>query len=514
MDFYTVLDQVIALLRSRGRVSYRALKHQFGLDDDYLNDLKAELTTVHQVAVDQDGTMLVWTGAADTPPVASPLPSEGAPPPMPQDAQAAPPDAIPTAPLSPDAERRQLTVLFCDLVDSTRLAAQLDPEEWREVMRAYQATSAAVIQRFDGYIAQYLGDGLLVYFGYPQAHEEDAQRAVRTGLGILEAMGTLATQHARDPGSRLAVRVGIHTGLVVVGEVGAGGRHEHLALGDTPNIAARLQGLAEADTVVISEMTFRLVQGYFTCHDRGRHALKGLDTPLRVYQVVETSAAQSRLDVAGGTGLTPLVGREAEMELLRERWAQSTGGQGQVVVLSGEAGIGKSRLVRVLTERVVEAHAPRLTLRCSPYHTNSALYPVIEHFQRGLLWRRDTPPAVKLATLERSLQAVPLPLAAAVPLVAPLLGVPVPEHYALLPLSAQRQKQQTQDMLATWLLADAAGSVFSGAAGRSLWARGPGRGGTCRTGRGAGGRAGHGRALGGGRAVPTPRDIAPDAPWP
>ena len=456
MDFYAVLDQVIALLRSRGRVSYRALKRQFDLDDDYLDDLKVELIEVHQVAVDQDGTMLVWTGAADTPSVASPLTSEAAPLPMPQDAQAASPDAIPAAPLPLDAERRQLTVLFCDLVDSTRLAGQLDPEEWREVMRAYQATSAAVIQRFDGYIAQYLGDGLLVYFGYPQAHEEDAQRAVHTGLGILGAMGTLATQHTRDPGPRLAVRIGIHTGLVVVGEVGAGDRHEHLALGDTPNIAARLQGLAEADTVVISETTFRLVQGYFTYHDRGRHALKGLDTPLQVYQVVGASAAQSRLDVAGATGFTPLVGREAEVALLRECWTQSTDGRGQVVMLSGEAGIGKSRLVRVLIERVVEAHTPRLTLRCSPYHTNSAHYPVIEHFQRRLLWRRDTPPAVKLATLEQALQAAYLPLAAAVPLVAPLLGVPVPEHYAPLPLSPQRQKQQTQEMLATWLLADAA----------------------------------------------------------
>jgi predicted ATPase len=313
-----------------------------------------------------------------------------------------------------------------------------------------------VIQRFDGYIAQYLGDGLLVYFGYPQAHEEDAQRAVHTGLGILEAMGTLATQSTRDPGFRLAVRVGIHTGLVVVGEVGAGGRHEHLALGDTPNIAARLQGLAEPDTVVISETTFRLVQGYFTCHDRGRHTLKGLDTPLQVYQVVGVSTAQSRLDVAGVTGLTPLVGRGAEVALLRERWTQSTGGQGQVVVLSGEAGIGKSRLVHVLTEQVVEAHTPRLTLRCSPYHTNSALYPVIEHFQRSLLWRHDTPAAVKLATLEQALQAAHLPLAAAVPLVATLLGVPVPEQYAPLHLSAQRQKQQTQEILATWLLAAAA----------------------------------------------------------
>jgi ATP-dependent Clp protease ATP-binding subunit ClpA len=180
------------------------------------------------------------------------------------------------------------------------------------------------------------------------------------------------------------VRIGIHTGLVVVGEMGSGERHEYLALGDTPNLAARLQGLAEPDTVVISDATTRLVQGYSTCQDHGTHTLKGIDTPVHVYQVVGESATQSRLEAAEATGLTPLVGREAEVTLLRERWAQSTEGLGQVVLLSGEAGIGKSRLVWVLTEQVVEAHTPRPTVRCSPYHTNSALYPVIEHLQRLL----------------------------------------------------------------------------------------------------------------------------------
>src|SRR4029434_11239796 len=173
----------------------------------------------------------------------------------------------PAAPPSLEAERRQLTVLFCDLVDSTALASQLDPEDLREVVRAYQAICAEVIQRFDGYIAQYLGDGLLVYFGYPQAHEDDAQRAVRTGLGIVEAMATLNSRLGQKQGVRLAVRVGLHTGLVVVGEMGGGGRQEQLALGDTPNIAARIQGLAAPDTLVISAATQRLIEGYFTCHE-------------------------------------------------------------------------------------------------------------------------------------------------------------------------------------------------------------------------------------------------------
>jgi class 3 adenylate cyclase len=313
-----------------------------------------------------------------------------------------------------------------------------------------------VIQRFAGYVAQYLGDGLLVYFGYPQAHEDDAQRAVRTGLGILEAIRTLHTRLVRDQGVPLAVRIGIHTGLVVVGEMGSGGRHEHLALGDTPNLAARLQGLAEPNMVVLSDATARLVQGYFTCQDLGTRTLKGMDTPVRISQVVGESAAQSRLDVAGATGLTPLVGREVEITLLRERWAQSAEGLGQVVLLSGEAGIGKSRLVRVLTERVVDTGAPRMTLRCSPYHTNSAFYPVIEHLQRLLHWHREAPPEVRVTTLEQALQTVRLPLVEVVPLVAALLSLPMSERYPPLTLSPQRQRQKTQEVLVAWLLAEAA----------------------------------------------------------
>jgi hypothetical protein len=252
------------------------------------------------------------------------------------------------------------------------------------------------------------------------------------------------------------VRIGIHTGLVVIGEMGSGGRYEHLALGDTPNLAARLQGLAAPNTVVMSEATARLVYGYFTSQVLGTHALKGIDRPVPIYQVMGESAAQSRLDVAEATGLIPLVGREAEVTLLRERWVQSTEGLGQVVVLSGEAGIGKSRLVRTLTEQVVAVSMPRPMVRCSPYHTNSALYPVIEHLQRLLHWHRDTTPDARLATLEQAVQTAGLPLAEVVPLVAALLSLPVPEHYPPLTVSPQRQEQQTQEALVAWLLAEAA----------------------------------------------------------
>src|SRR6266496_3951562 len=271
-------------------------------------------------------------------------------------------------PNTPEAERRQLTVLFCDLVDSTVLAGRLDPEELREVVRAYQDTCAKVIARFEGHIAQYLGDGLLVYFGYPRAHEDDAQRAVRTGLGIVAALGQLNTRLERERGVQLAVRLGVHTGLVVVGEMGGGTRQEQLALGETPNLAARLQGLAAPNTVVISATTLPLLGGFFACQSLGTPLLKGFAQPLEVYQVLYESMARSRLEAVGSAGLTPLVGREQEVGLLLERWAQVKDGSGQVVLLSGEAGIGKSRLVQVLTAHV--AAEPRAWLtpcQCSPY---------------------------------------------------------------------------------------------------------------------------------------------------
>jgi class 3 adenylate cyclase len=222
----------------------------------------------------------------------------------------------------PEGERRQLTVLFCDLVDSTALATQLDPEELREVVRAYQRVCAEVIQRYEGYIAQYLGDGLLVYFGYPQAHEDASQRAVSAALGMVEAVGQLNQYLAQERGVRLAVRVGIHTGLVVVGEMGGRGRQEQLALGDTPNVAARLQDLAAPDTIVISAATQRLVRGMFACLELGAHTLKGMATPMRVFRVLRERDEQSRLDMTAGVGLTPLVGREQEVGLLLKRWAR------------------------------------------------------------------------------------------------------------------------------------------------------------------------------------------------
>jgi len=357
---------------------------------------------------------------------------------------------------APEAERRQLTVMFCDLVGSTALPEQLDPEELREVVRAYQEVCAEAVDSHDGYIAQYLGDGLLVYFSYPQAHEDDAQRAVRAGLGIVGAIHELPLLNTRLQ-QTLQVRIGIHTGLVVRGEMGGGKKRDPMAIvGETPNIASRLQGLAKPNTVVISSATYRLVEGLFECHDLGMHALKGISSPMKVYQVICESGVWSRFEVSATKGLTPLVGREQEVGLLLERWEQVKEGRGQVVLLSGEAGIGKSRLVQVLKEYVAgEAHA-RIESRCLPYYQNSAFYPVIDHLQQ-LLFKKEDSPEEKLGKLKRALVGAQhaVPLQEAVPLFASLLSLPLPDRYPPLNLTPQRQKQKTMEALLAWLMKEA-----------------------------------------------------------
>jgi class 3 adenylate cyclase/predicted ATPase len=454
MDFTALRTQVIALLQREQRLSYRALQRQFALDDEDLEALKDELIYAKKLAVDEEGRVLVWTGGTSSaPPTASPVPLPATPDVSPaQGATAA------VAPPTPEAERRQLTVLFCDLVGSTALSAQLDPEDLREVVRAYQEVCAKVVARFEGHIAQYLGDGLLVYFGYPLAHEDDAQRAVRAGLGIVEALGQLHTRLTQERGVPLAVRLGIHTGLVVVGEVGGGTRQEQLALGETPNLAARLQGIAAPNTLVISAATFQLLGGFFACQPLGTPPLKGLTQPLAVYRVLYESMARSRLEAAGSTGWTPLVGREQEIGLLRERWEQVKDGRGQVVLLSGEAGIGKSRLVQVLQAHVAAEPQAWLTpCQCSPYYQNTALYPMIDLLERvALRFDRNESPAQKLRKLEGFVVQYGLALTETVPLLAALLSLPLPADYGPLRVSPEQQKQQTLHALVTIFLRIAA----------------------------------------------------------
>ena len=344
-----------------------------------------------------------------------------------------------------EAERRQLTVMFCDLVGSTALSAQLDPEDYRAVVQQYQQTCTAVVQRHEGYIAQHLGDGLLVYFGYPIAHEDDARRAVRAGLEIVEALRGQAGRHS------LQVRLGIHTGLVVVGEIGSGGRTEHLALGETPNLAARVQGLAEPNTVLISAATQRLIDGQFECQPFGSHLVKGIDTPIAVYHVQSERPSVSPL--VGRTTLTPLVGREQEVGLLFGRWEQVKEGRGQVVLLSGEPGIGKSRLAYRLREHVGAEGSLLYEARCSPYHQHSALYPLIEVMPRILLFTNQDTNDEKVTKLERALTLHGMQ--ETLPLFTALLSLPTPPQYPTLNLTPQKQKERTLQALLQLLIAQA-----------------------------------------------------------
>lgn len=442
MTFDEVLTQVIDLLQREGRVAYRVLKRRFALDDEYIEDIKADLIDAKRLAIDENGKVLVWKDCLES----------GVQRPASQPANL--PDPRPQAldPGRSDGERRQLTVMFCDLVGSTALSVQLDPEELRAIVQTYQQTCAEIIRRHEGYIAQYLGDGLLVYFGYPSAHEDDALRAVRTGIEIVAALRQGDKEVAgRSP---LQVRVGIHTGLVVVGEIGSSERRERLALGETPNLTARIQGAAAPDTVVISAATARLVQGYFAVQELGAQSFKGIGHPVTVYQVLHETGLRSRLQVARTTGLTPLVAREQEADLLVQHWVQVQEGHGRGVLICGEPGIGKSRLVQTLTAHVMAEPHARLVCRGSPYHRHSALYPVIDLLTRVLEFHQDDSPERKLDKLESNLSQFPSLAPDAHACLAALLSLP-PSRFPLPALPPHRMRQKTLEALLAWLLAGA-----------------------------------------------------------
>ena len=358
-------------------------------------------------------------------------------------AGAAPATLEPAAPAEPKlqdtAERRQVTVMFSDLVGSTALSARMDPEDLREVISAYQKCVAETVRRFGGFVAKYMGDGVLVYFGYPQAHEDDAERAVRAGLELIVELAGLKT---RAP---LQTRVGIATGLVVVGDlIGSGDAQERGIVGETPNLAARLQGIAAPNTVVIAENTRRLLGNLFDLQDLGQKDLKGLAAPVRAWAALRASSAEGRFEALHASGLTALVGREEELELLLRRWARAKTSEGQVVLLSGEAGIGKSRLTAALMERLAAEPHTRLRYFCSPQHTDSAFYPVISQMERAAGMAHDA--QAKLDKLD-ALLAQTATSAQDAALFAEMLSLANDGRYPALDLAPEQRRQRTMDAL-------------------------------------------------------------------
>ena len=351
----------------------------------------------------------------------------------------------PSVPPEDRAERRQVTVMFSDLVGSTALSARMDPEDLREVMSAYQKSVAETVGRFGGFVAKYMGDGVLIYFGYPQAHEDDAERAVRAGLELVAAVGALKT-HAP-----LQTRVGISTGLVVVGDlIGSGASQEQAIVGETPNLAARLQGVAEPNSVVIAESTRKLVGNLFELEDLGTKDLKGIEGSIRAWAALRPASVESRFDALHATGLTELVGREEELELLLRRWLKAKTGEGQVVLLSGEAGIGKSHLTAALLERLAGEPHTRLRYFCSPQHTDSALYPIISQMERAAGFTHDDNTQAKLDKLDALLaKSLTPPQDAA--LLADMLSLPNDGRYPTLELDPQQRRQKTLEALTAQL---------------------------------------------------------------
>ncbi len=417
-------------LRNLGLGQYEATFRENQIDADVLPDLTDQHLKDIGVSLGHRLRMLraIRERAGDAPVKAQPAALAARSESKPQDA----------------AERRQLTVMFVDLVGSTEMSRKLDPEEMRDIIRLYQNTVAGEVGRYDGHLAKFMGDGVLAYFGWPRSHEDEAERAIRAGLAIAGAVARLST----SAGAPLAARVGVATGLVVVGDlIGEGGAQEEAVVGETPNLAARLQTLAEPGGVIISPVTRVLIGGLFDLVELGPREFKGFAEPVRAWQALGEGSAAGRFEALHGGVLTPLVGREHELGLLFERYQRAKDGEGQIALVSGEPGIGKSRIVGALKETLASERCLALSHFCSPFYTNSSLHPIIGLLERAAGFERDESPELRFAKLQSLLAAAEETFRDTIPLIAALMSVPVSSRYPTLDLTAEAKKQQTYKAL-------------------------------------------------------------------
>lgn len=361
------------------------------------------------------------------------------------------PTAVSPGSPSLKGERRHLSVLFCDLVGSTEIAANLDPEDWHEIVTNYHRVATEAVAKFGGYVAQLLGDGLLVFFGYPEAHDDDPQRAVLAGLAVLDAMSSLNDRLTKKGGPKLAARIGIHCGSVVVDESSRKGAN---IFGDVPNVASRVQSAAAPDTVFITEALHHLVSGLFVVEDRGEQPLRGID-PIRLYRVIQPSGLRGRLAAAATRGLTPFIGREDELRLLLNRWDQAREGEGQVMLVVGEAGIGKSRLVRRFREQITDTPHTWVESAAASLHQNSPFYMIEDMLQQGFRWRGEQGADERIAGLQAALNLANVNLDEGVPLIAPLMNLPIPAGYSPLQMPPDQQRKRLLATIAAWALGTA-----------------------------------------------------------